>query len=247
MKQNPLSTSGKLFCEAGIQNCGRTLRCKILSTIGKIVHPIRQPPLSDVHRSKRVAWAKQYMKLDGPDRFCRGWLHTAAEIPHRLRRQQAGGGVMFWAGIVYNQVVRPFRVPEGVKMDSNSYQLFLRQNFEPWYHGLPPNEKKSLVFMQDNAPSHAAKIQCLASIGIFGSRLMNWHPASPDLNPIENFWGIIKRNVYAKNEQFHSVDDLWRAIVNAAKEIDPNMFKKLTSSTEKLLKMIRLDGGYIRN
>ena len=98
LKQNPLSTNGKLFCEAGIQNCGRTLRYKILSTIGKIVIPIRQPPLSEVHGSKRVAWAKQYMKLDfrrvifsdecrvtldGPDGFCRGWLHTATEIPRK--------------------------------------------------------------------------------------------------------------------------------------------------------------------
>ena len=42
--------------------------------------------------------------LDGPDGFCRGWLHTATEIPRRLRRQQGGGGVMFWAGIMYNKV-----------------------------------------------------------------------------------------------------------------------------------------------
>ena len=147
----------------------------------------------------------------------------ATEIPRRLRRQQGGREVMFWTGIVYNKVVEPIRVPEGVKMHSNSYQLFLRQTFEPWYHGLTPNEKKSPVFMHDNAPLHAAKISMsyLASIVFFGSRLMNWPPASPDLNPIENFWGIIKRNVYAENKQFHSKDDLWRAIVNAAKEIDP--------------------------
>ena len=50
--------------------------------------------------------------------------------------------------------------------------------------------------MHDNAPSHAAKnsMSYLASIGIFESRLMNWPPASPALNPIENFWGIMKRN-----------------------------------------------------
>ena len=155
---------------------------------------------------------------------------------------------MFWSGIVYNKRVEPFRVPEWVKMDSNSCQLFLGQNFEPWYHGLPPNEKKSLVFMHGNAPSHAAKnsMSYLASIGIFGSRIMKWPPASPDLNPIENFWGIIKRKIYAENKQFHSKEDLWRAIVNAAKEIDPNIIKKLTFSVdERLLKVIRLDGDYI--
>ena len=102
----------------------------------------------------------------------------------------------------------------------------------------------------DNAPSHAAKnsMSYPASIGLFGSRLMNWPPASPDLKPIENFWDIIKRKVYAENKQFHSKDDLWRAIVNAAKEIDPNIIKKLTSSVdERLLKVIRLDGNYIKN
>ena len=96
-----------------------------------------------MHRSKRVARAKQYMKLDfrrviftdecrtttdGPDGFCRGWLHTATEISRGLRRQQGGGVVTFWAGIVYNKVVRPFKVPEGVRKDSNSY-TFLTAKF----------------------------------------------------------------------------------------------------------------------
>ena len=82
--------------------------------------------------------------------------------------------------------------------------------------------------MHYSTPSHAAKksMSFLASIGIFGSRLMNWPPASPALNAIENFWGIIKRNVYAENKQFHSKDDLWRAIVNAAEETDPNIILK---------------------
>ena len=85
-----------------------------------------------MHRSKRVAWAKQDVQLDsmfyvqrvlftdecratldGPDGFCRGSLLTATEIPRRLRRQQGGGGVLFWGGIVYNKVVGPYRVKMG--------------------------------------------------------------------------------------------------------------------------------------
>ena len=80
-----------------------------------------------MHRLKRVARAKQYINLDFRlvlftydcratlDGFCRGWLHTATKSPRRLRRQQGGGGVIFWAGIVYNKVAEPFMVPEGVK------------------------------------------------------------------------------------------------------------------------------------
>ena len=81
--------------------------------------------------------------------------------------------------------------------------------------------------MHDDAPSHASKnsMSYLASFGIFGSRLMNWPPVSPDLNPIEIFWGIIK-HVYAENKQFYPKDNLWRAIVNAVKEIDLNIIKK---------------------
>ncbi len=68
--------------------------------------------------------------------------------------------------------------------------------------------------MQDNAPSHAARhsMAYLVSIGINSSRLMDWPPASPDIKPIENCWGIIKRHVYAENKQFASNDTLWVAI-----------------------------------
>ena len=41
--------------------------------------------------------------------------------PHRLRRQQGGGGVMLWAGIIGNELVGPFRVPDGVKLTAAAY------------------------------------------------------------------------------------------------------------------------------
>ena len=71
--------------------------------------------------------------LDGPDGWSRRWLAYSAQKPTRLRRQQNGGGVMFRAGILGHQIVGPFRVPDGVKMNSATYAGFLKRNHVPWY------------------------------------------------------------------------------------------------------------------
>ena len=85
--------------------------------------------------------------LDGPDGWSRGWPVNGMTRPSRTRRQEGGGSVMFW----------PFRVPDDLKMNAQSYTRFLQDNFIPWYHKQRPvSFKKKIIFMQDNAPSHAA-------------------------------------------------------------------------------------------
>ena len=50
------------------------------------------------------------------------------------------------------------------------------------------------VFMQDSAPCHRAKIvtQFLKSKKI---QILHWSGNSPDLNPIENLWTVLKDKV----------------------------------------------------
>ena len=98
--------------------------------------------------------------------------------------------MIFWAALIGKVVVGPFRVPDGLKMTAQSYTKFLEDNFIPWYCKQPPASfKKKIIFMQDNAPSHAARytISFLAKFGFKDEKLMIWAPASPDLNPTENY------------------------------------------------------------
>ena len=67
--------------------------------------------------------------LNGPDGWARGWIMNGQNVPVRLRRQQGGGGVMIWAGIIGDQLIGPFRVPDGVKLNSENYCQFLNDNF----------------------------------------------------------------------------------------------------------------------
>lgn len=78
-----------------------------------------------------------------------------------------------------------------------------------------------IIFMHDNAPSHAARntSASLAAMGIKGENFMVWPPSSPDLNPIEDFWSILKQKVYEGWKQFTSKQQLWEAILPSCKEI----------------------------
>ncbi|KAJ1140490.1 hypothetical protein NDU88_006842 [Pleurodeles waltl] len=98
------------------------------------------------------------VSLDGPDGWAPGWIGKGQRAPVRLRRQQGGGGVLVWAGIIKDELVGPFRVEDGVKLNSQSYCQFLEDTFfKQWYRKKTASFKKNMIFMQDNAPSHASK------------------------------------------------------------------------------------------
>ena len=263
INKEPNGTSSSIFAKAGIAAMSRKTRCSVLNELARNVKPISRPPLNQTHKKKRMAWAEKYMKtdfqqvlftdearatLDGPDGWAKVWSPKGAALPYRVRRQQGGGGVMFWAGIMGDTLLGPFRVPEGVKLTSQAYIQFLDEHLSPWLYNLPLLRRRQLIFMHDNAPSHAAKATTsfLASLGIKDHTLMTWPPCSPDLNPIEQFWSILKRDVYEGGQQFTSKDALWNKIVEVARTITPSQISRLTSSVDsRLIKVIAMNGSYV--
>jgi hypothetical protein len=90
-------------------------------------------------------------------------------------------------------------------LSSATYWQFPKNSLEPWLDNLPLATLKKIIFMHDNALSHAAKAttQFLHSLGFVNETLMVWPPNSPHLNyPKENLLSIIKRHVYANGKQY---------------------------------------------
>ena len=59
---------------------------------------------------------------------------------------------------------------------------------------------------------------------------MDWPALSPDLNPIENLWGIVARQVYSQGKQYDSKVSFAGAIMKSWSEIDDQTVKSLIGS-----------------
>lgn len=261
--KTPYSTSKHIFESAGLMNIPKSTRNFMLKKLADVKKQPKRPPLTTLHMKKRVEWATTYMKtdfskviftdesratLDGPDGWASGWvLRNQPPIP-RYMRQQGGGGIMIWAGIVGDKVIGPVRVKDGVKMNAESYCEMLQNHLVPWLHTQSPSVRKNLIFQQDNARSHSARYTqaYLKQIGLKEKQVMVWPPNSCDISPIENLWSIVKREVYKDGRQFTSKNDLWEAIVRACRDIPSTTIANLTGSVDRrLLKVHKVDAHHI--
>ena len=139
LSMNPHCTSKEIFEKAGLTDVSKRTRNRILGKMANQRSPAVCPPLSEINRKKRVSWAEKYLyanfqtviwtdearaTLDGPEGWSRGWLMKCKTLRLRFKRQQGGAGVMFWSGIIGNELIGPFLVPDGLKMDSANYCAF---------------------------------------------------------------------------------------------------------------------------
>ena len=66
---------------------------------------------------------------------------------------------------------------------------------------------KKWRFQQDNDPKHTSQV-AKAFLADNVPEVMDWPSCSPDLNPIENLWAIVKHNV---EKRMPKNLDIWRS------------------------------------
>lgn len=130
---------------------------------------------------------------------------------------------MFWGAISYNS--RSNIVPCFADLQEESRGFTGQDYMEVLEEYLPTILDFGSIFMQDNAPIHSARKvrEWLKESGI---ETLSWPPYSPDLNPIEHIWALLKGTLakkhpnlrkYARNKQglealIKAVDDVWEGI-----------------------------------
>jgi transposase len=161
------------------------------------------------------------------------------DLPTNFQIQQGGFSVMFW-GCFSAFGLGPLVALEG-NQNQHTYLDTLRDYLVPEIEAAR-ELGVDMVFMQDNAPCHKTNL-VMAFLAQNQIQTLDWPPQSPDLNPIENLWAIVKARRFKKFGIPRSKIELIEQIFEIWEAIDQELLDTLVDSIEnRLREVVRLRG-----
>jgi len=134
----------------------------------------------------------------------------------------------------------PLFFPSGLAMNQSIYlEECIKKRLIPFIR--QHHSDSQYIFWPDLASSHYAK----SVIRYLEEQNFNFvekkdNPANlPEVRPIENFWGVLKRLVYKDNWQAESIEQLKRRIQFCWRKVDSDLVQQLTRSIKQKVDFVR--------
>jgi len=151
------------------------------------------------------------------------------------KAQGGFGKIMIW-GVISVHGPGPLLFIEG-GMNGESYKSIVRETIIPYLSQLADDFGRSFGFVADNAPCHNAKI-VREEFAKSGANRINWPASSPDLNPIENIWGLMKMGLAKLTVKPRNMGELKGKILEIWKGLTPEYCKSIIYSMPQRCKEV---------
>lgn len=176
------------------------------------------------------------------------WRCAGSEVVEdcvsQSKKFSGGPGIMVWGaagGPLHTKML--VLCPSG-SFRSPNYIKILKEKLIPTLR-LRTTVGRTALFMHDGARCHTSRATTAFLHSANLKVLPGWPPNSPDLNPIEGWWGQIKYSL--QGEQFSSQNDVWEHVLAAWNALDSAQLVKLaTTMPARIQACLKARGGHFR-
>lgn len=229
----------------------RTLKCMRYINFG---YPSKKVYMTARHRQLRLAWASQQLqfpldwtkvffadekqyRLDGPQRRQKVLYDQRDGAPSVPQRGDSNRSVHVWGAFSLTTV--PPLASLSTHFNSTEYISVLAARFVPYARTPVP------ILLHDRHSVHKAK-RTTKFLDALSIQVILLPAKSPDLNPIENVWSVVSRQVFPGTVTYRNQDSLLDAVRAAWETVRMNHTLRqhlVDSMTQRFQAVVRAKGG----